>query len=153
MFANRLKEEVCYHNFNHSKLVVNKIKEIGEYYKLSIEEQENLIYAGWLHDVGYWEGRGEGHEERGADLTQEWLSKFGLPQVRIDRIKSAILATKVPQTPKDLLESIICDADLFHLSSDKFYEQTILLKQERENILDEKIKLADWLKGSHSFMK
>lgn len=152
MFANRLKKEVCYHNLSHTKQVVKKVKEIGNYYKLGKEDQEDLFYAGWLHDVGYWEGQADGHEERGAELTQEWLTEYGLPQGRIDRIKSAILATKVPQKPQNLIESIICDADLYHLSSDKFYDQTLLLKQERENIINQELELADWLKGSQAFM-
>jgi len=152
MFANRLKKEVCYHNLNHTKQVVKKVKEIAEYYKLGEVEQEELFYSGWLHDVGYWDGEADGHEARGAQLTQEWLTEYGLSQERIDVIKSAILATKVPQNPQNLLESIICDADLYHLSSGKFYEQTILLKQERENIINEDLDMADWLKGSQTFM-
>ena len=132
MFENRQKSEVCYHNMDHSLQIVKKVAEIGEYYNLSKEEKEDLYVAGWMHDIGYWEGKGEGHEIKGSEMAQKYLIELGLNQERVDRIKSLILATKVPQNPKNLLVEIICDADLFHLSSEGFFEQTLLLKKEKE---------------------
>ncbi|WP_234982148.1 Pycsar system effector family protein [Algoriphagus halophilus] len=153
MFANRQMPEVCYHNLDHTLLIVEKVNEIGKYYQLSDQDLEDLFYAGWLHDVGYWDGVAEGHEQQGADLAQNCLTELGLPDERVQRIKSAILATKVPQKPKDLFESIICDSDLYHLSSDLFYEQTLLLRKEKESALGKKIPLEEWLKGTRDFME
>lgn len=152
MFANRQMKEVCYHNLDHTLLIVTKVQELGAYYDLPKEEMENLFFAGWLHDIGYWDGVAEGHEAKGAELAQKCLLEIGLDQARIDRIKAAILATRVPQYPSNIIESIICDADLYHLSSDQFYEQTLLLKKEKELILGEKISLPEWLKGTRNFM-
>ena len=152
MFANRQMPEVCYHNLDHTLLIVEKVNEIGKYYKLPEQDLEDLFYAGWLHDVGYWDGIAEGHEKQGADLAQSCLTELGLPEERIQRIQSAILATKVPQKPKDLFESIICDSDLYHLSSNLFYEQTLLLKKEKESALGKEIPLVEWLNGTKSFM-
>jgi hypothetical protein len=153
MFSSKQKEEVCYHNLDHTLLIVDKVKEIGEYHKLPKKDLEDLFFAGWLHDVGYWDGIAEGHEKLGADLAMTCLQELGLPLDRIHRIQSAILATKVPQQPKDLFESIICDSDLYHLSSDLFYEQTLLLRKEKESVLGKKIPLIEWLKGTKDFMK
>lgn len=152
MFDDCQKSEVCYHNLNHTLQIVEKVKEIGEYYKLEKEEQDDLFYAGWMHDIGYWNGKGEGHEARGAEMAEEYLIELGLGEQRIERIKSIILATRIPQNPQNLLEEIICDADLYHFSSDRFFDQTLLLKQEKENSGFEKIPLIDWLKGSKQFM-
>ncbi|AKP50760.1 Pycsar system effector family protein [Cyclobacterium amurskyense] len=152
MFENRQKSEVCYHNMDHSLQIVKKVAEIGEYYNLSKEEKEDLYVAGWMHDIGYWEGKGEGHEIKGSEMAQKYLIELGLNQERVDRIKSLILATKVPQNPKNLLEEIICDADLFHLSSERFFEQTLLLKKEKTNLGFEKTSLSEWLKDSRLFM-
>ncbi|EPR68379.1 HD domain-containing protein [Cyclobacterium qasimii] len=132
MFENRQKSEVCYHNMDHSLQIVKKVAEIGEHYKLSTQEKEDLFFAGWMHDIGYWEGKGEGHELKGSEMAQDYLIELGLSQERVDRIKSLILATKIPQNPHNLLEEIICDADLFHLSSERFFEQTLLLKKEKQ---------------------
>lgn len=152
MFENRQKSEICYHNLAHTLQIVEKVNEIGDYYKLGKEEQDDLFFAGWMHDIGYWEGKGEGHEVRGAEMAEEYLIQLGISKERVDRIKSLILATKIPQDPKNLLEEIICDADLYHLSSDQFYEQTLLLKKEKENSGYEKVPLSDWLRGSQAFM-
>ena len=152
MFENRQKSEVCFHNLDHTLQIVEKVKEIGDYYKLKEEEQEDLFFAGWMHDVGYWEGTREGHEMRGAEMAQDYLLELGVSKERVDRIKSIILATRVPQNPQNLLEEIICDSDLYHLSSDRFFDQTLLLKKENENCGNGKISLTDWLKASKVFM-
>lgn len=153
MFKSCQKSELCYHNLDHTTQIVNKAQEIGEYYAIGKDEQEDLFFAAWMHDIGYWEGKGEGHEARGAATAEKYLTELGLSMVRIERVKSIILATKVPQNPQNLLEKIICDADLFHLSSDSFFDQTLLLKQEHENSGRGNFALIDWLKRSYKFMK
>tara|TARA_R110002012_G_scaffold124377_3_gene275475 strand:+ start:12143 stop:12754 length:612 start_codon:yes stop_codon:yes gene_type:complete len=153
LFAERLNPAVCYHNLDHTLSIVDKVNEIGEYHQLDKEQLENLFFAGWLHDVGYWEGIAIEHEERGANFAQDFLMEFGLPEARIEVICSAIRATKVPQKPRNLMESIICDADLYHLSSDQFYEQTLLLKQEFEQLNNQSVDLLGWLRNSEKFMK
>src|SRR5690606_4343989 len=71
---------------------------------------------------------------------------------RVGRIKSLILSTKVPQNPQNLLEEIICDADLYHLGSEGFLEQSLLLKREKEYSEQREIPLIDWLKQTRDFM-
>jgi len=152
MFAERLNTDVCYHNIDHTLSIVAKVKEIGDYYQLDQDQLEDLFYAGWLHDVGYWEGVALDHERRGADFAKEFLKQFGVKQDRIRKICGAILATKVPQQPTNLIESIICDADLYHLSSDECFAQTMLLKKEYEQLNDDPVDLLDWLRNSEKFM-
>ncbi|MFZ4613673.1 MAG: phosphohydrolase, partial [Bacteroidia bacterium] len=48
----------------------------------------------------------------------------------IDTICRLILATKVPQKPNDILEMIMCDADLDYLGTDSFDEISNNLKKE-----------------------
>ena len=153
MFKNHQKSEVCYHNMDHSMQLVKVVAEIGDYYKLSQEEKNDLHIAAWMHDIGYWEVKGEGHEEKGAKMAQEYLTELGFEQERIDRIKSLILATRMPQKPKNLLEEIICDADLYHLSSEKYFDHTVLLKKEKANLGFGKTSLIDWLRESKLFMQ
>ena len=40
----------------------------------------------------------------------------------IEIVSGLIRATKIPQAPKNLLEEIICDADLDYLGRNDFYE-------------------------------
>ncbi|SFT38681.1 HD domain-containing protein [Algoriphagus locisalis] len=153
MFAEQLIPEVCYHNLDHTLSIVSKVKEIGESYQLDKIELENLFISGWLHDVGYWGGVAEDHEKRGAEFALEFLEKFQVPKNRITMICQAILATKIPQKPQNLMDSIICDADLYHLSSDQFYDQTLLLKKENEQLTGKSVELLAWLRNSEKFME
>ncbi|WP_339868185.1 HD domain-containing protein [uncultured Algoriphagus sp.] len=152
LFAERLNPDVCYHNIDHTLSIVAKVKEIGLYYNLEQEQLDELFIAGWLHDVGYWNGVAIDHELRGAAFAREFLKQYDVSEEGIERICGAILATKVPQQPHNLMESIICDADLYHLSSDQCYAQTLLLKKETEQLSGNPIELLDWLKNSEKFM-
>ncbi|MEB2785195.1 HD domain-containing protein [Algoriphagus persicinus] len=152
MFAERLNPDVCYHNLDHTLSIVAKVEEIGTYFQMDQTDLEDLFLSGWLHDVGYWEGVALDHERRGADFARVFLKQFEVSQDRIDRICAAILATKVPQQPQNLMDSIICDADLYHLSSDQFYAQTLLLKKENEQLNGRPVELLGWLRNSESFM-
>lgn len=146
-------KEVVYHNLSHTEYIVEKVAEIAKYYNLPEQDQENLFFAGWLHDVGYWTGEGKGHEQRGCAFSQICLTEFGLSQDRISRIKSGILATKIPQTPQNLFESILCDADLYHLGTPEFLEKTYLLKEEFDRLGKEPISEVDWLKQTLVFVQ
>ena len=61
-----------------------------------------------------------------------------------------ILATKIPQTPKNLLEQIICDADLDYLGRPDYAENSQLLLQEL--LLTKKINKTEWLRIQDSFL-
>jgi hypothetical protein len=153
MFDNRQRAEVCYHNLHHSRQIVEHVTKVGDYYGLGKTDMEDLIFAAWMHDVGYWEGEALGHEARGAVIAEAYLTgQMGLSYERVARIKSLILSTQVPQNPKNLLEEIICDADLFHLGLEDFFAQSLLLKEEKENTGHQKIPLIEWLKETREFM-
>src|SRR5690606_38150499 len=69
-----------------------------------------------------------------------FLSERGVDPNIIDAVSGCILATRLPQQPNTLLESIVCDADLFHLGGDNFLERDALMKREysETNVLEEK---------------
>lgn len=146
-------KEVVYHNLSHTEYIVEKVAEIANYYNLQEQDKEDLFYAGWLHDVGYWDGQGSGHEQRGCEFSQNCLLDFGLPQERINRIKAGILATKLPQNPQNLFESILCDADLYHTGTAGFLAKTYLLKEELERLGNGPFSEVDWLKKSLLFIQ
>jgi len=45
-------------------------------------------------------------------------------------VRTAILATKVPQRPQDKISEVLCDADLMHLTSEDYFEQMEKLRME-----------------------
>lgn len=146
------RKELVYHNLRHSEFIVEKVLEIAKFYNLASEDLDDLFFAAWLHDIGYLEGSNEGHELRGGELAQTCLSELGLSQDRIDRIRSGILATRMPQRPINLFESIICDADLYHLGTVEFLDKSYLLKLEQENLGQGPFSEVEWLKKSLQFV-
>jgi uncharacterized membrane-anchored protein YitT (DUF2179 family) len=62
------------------------------------------------------------------------------------------MVTKLPQKPADTLEKILCDADLFYLGSDKYFEYAGKLHDEF--LATHKIKAgADWNKVQIDFIR
>ena len=120
--ADKLDEKMCYHNLNHTLEVVEAAEIIGRGCKLNEDELEQVIIAAWFHDIGYYNGR-EDHELQSAELARSFLIKTSFPAYKIENVCSSILATKIPQSPKNLLEQVLCDADLYHLSTEKFFEK------------------------------
>ena len=55
-----------------------------------------------------------------SKYAQKFLPEYGYSKSQIEKISQLILATKVPQTPKNKLEKIICDADLDYLGREDF---------------------------------
>ncbi|MFH1053309.1 MAG: hypothetical protein V1740_02715 [Candidatus Woesearchaeota archaeon] len=64
-----------------------------------------------LHDIGNLVNR-KGHEEIGAKISELMLPIYGADQEDIKVVRGIIIATQLPQQPKNLLEQIACDADL-----------------------------------------
>ena len=75
--------------------------------------------AAWFHDIGHLI-KYKGHERESQKLAWNWLQRESYPSDKMKIILSCIAATQLPQTPKNLLEQVICDADLFHLSLEEY---------------------------------
>ena len=48
-------------------------------------------------------------------------TKENYPTEKMESVLACIGATIMPQQPTNLLEEIICDADLYHLSLDEYF--------------------------------
>ncbi|MFD1164001.1 Pycsar system effector family protein [Sphingobacterium daejeonense] len=136
--------EYCFHNGHHTLDVVTATQEMADHYSLNSEDRFIVVCAAYFHDTGYLSGGAEGHEERSAKIAENFLTAHKVSEVMIERVKSCILATKMPQTPRNLLESILCDADLFHLGTQDFEERNKLMLQEAEFSNGSKIEKSTW---------
>lgn len=147
----------CFHDATHMDDVVSATQEMAAYYKLPEQDRFALVFAAYFHDLGYCVGGADGHEQRSVDLAMNFLQREGIPDELRDKVKGCILATRVPQSPKNLLEEIICDADLFHLGSDAFEMRNQLMHQEAEKVVGTKIPKNQWrqqtiqLLNNHSY--
>jgi len=137
-------EWVTYHNFEHAKAVAKASKAIGTACGLSAEELEEVILAAWFHDAGYVEAI-EGHEEKSVEIATAFLREAGYPPERIAKVAACIRATKMPQNPRNLMEQVLCDADISHLASKDFLDVSELIRLEIEHRMGRKLSEAEWL--------
>lgn len=128
-FEEHIPNEYTYHNFPHTREVVEAAIELGLQYNLGEDEMEHLQLAAWFHDAGYF-GGAEGHEERSCQLAEKFLRQHGYPEEGIASILSGIRATRMPHKPQRLIESILCDADLSHLGNELYWDRCGRLRQE-----------------------
>jgi len=152
-FDGHVDEKLIYHNREHTEKVVEAARLIGNHYQLKEKEFFIVNVAAWFHDLGYFNGGSAGHEEKGAIMAETFLAGTGIESSITESIKNCIRATRLPQTPTGLLEEIVCDSDLFHLSTDEFMRRNKLLRKEMEAVRNKKISKDEWRKSSVRFME
>jgi predicted metal-dependent HD superfamily phosphohydrolase len=136
-------EKLPYHNLKHTQSVASYAKQFGHHYQLSERELFIVVASAWLHDLGYGVDR-ENHEAEGATAAGIFLVNLGVADVDIETIKGCILATRLPQNPHNLLEEIVCDADLWHLGTSNFGELSKMMRKEMEDVNHKKIDKGEW---------
>jgi uncharacterized protein len=138
---NEVPANLHYHGYHHTLDVMQAAMEIAEEEKINKEEKKLLRIAVAFHDVGFIYVYKD-HEEKGCDMAKEFLPGFGLSNDQINIICGMIMATKIPQQPKNLLEQIIADADLDYLGREDVHPIAETLFKELKiyaGITDEKI--------------
>ncbi|MES2775707.1 MAG: Pycsar system effector family protein [Bacteroidota bacterium] len=153
LFHAHTKEGCVYHNISHTENVVSRAGEIGRFYQLDDRDFFTVVTAAWFHDVGYYTGQPVGHEQRGAELAENFLKSKGLDDESIQKIKGCIMATQMPQQPHGLLEQIVCDADLYHLGTPQFAEMNKKMRKEVEWRTGKKISKQDWREGAVTLLE
>src|SRR5688500_3246930 len=152
VFKNRAFEKHVFHNLDHTQDVVNAVQVVGQHANLSADEMESALIAAWLHDVGY-ENGSKNHERASAQKAQELLETMGATQHKIAEVTDAILATHMPQNPRTKVSKVLCDADLYHLSTEQCQEKSNMLKAEREALGTSEISNEDWTNSTIDFME
>ncbi len=127
-----LPPQRTYHCLEHTHDVYASVIDIAEQEGVGGEDLVLLKVAALFHDSGFLLGDHE-HEVAGCRIVEEQLPGFGFNPTQLDRIQSMIMATKVPQSPKDHLERILCDADLDYLGRNDFKRIGDTLYQELRN--------------------
>ena len=139
------------HNFKHTTEVVDAIKKISSKSELSEEDTEIVVLAGWFHDSGFTQ-RNENHEDASIEIAKNFLKENNYPEEKIEKIINCINATRYPQKPGNLLEEIICDADLFHLGTKDYEDKSDLLRVEWEKTANKEYTQLEWIKLNIDFL-
>lgn len=152
VFRDPVFEKQFFHNLRHTEDVVAAVKDIGLRSDLTDDEMEIAIVAAWLHDLGYKYGA-ENHEESSARLAEELLERLAVPMKKIKVISSVILSTRIPQKPKTVIEKVLCDADLYHLSNKTFSEKSEKLREEWKATGLREMTDQEWVQHNIDFMQ
>jgi len=150
LFKEKTPAVNIYHDLSHTQSVVQSIKKMGSASGLSDSEMEIVLIAGWFHDIGYFD-TGDEHEEKSVEYAKEFLKGRKYPDENIDKIISCIRATKIPSNPKNLMEEVICDADLHHLGIKDFFDKNELFRAEYEKRNNTLYSEFDWIKNNIDF--
>ncbi len=139
-----------YHNYKHTIDVINQAELIGYGEGVSDEEILLLKTAALFHDAGHIISY-QDHEYYGCQIAKEYLPKYNYTPEQIEKVCELIMATKLPPNPKNLLEKIMCDADLDYLGREDFIPVSNTLYEELK--AQGKIKsLNEWNKLQVKFL-
>lgn len=121
---------LTYHTASHTEDVLCACERIALEEGVSNKKQLLLLkIAALYHDTGFLFVY-KGHEEKSCEIVRKDLSKSELTNDDIQAICALIMATKIPQSPKNHLEEIICDADLDYLGRNDFGKISKNLRNE-----------------------
>ena len=152
LLDNELSKDCLFHTINHTLEVVRNAEIIGDYSNLCEECKDILHIAGLFHDVGYIDSY-ENHEAESAAYVSRFLKSKNIKVSIIKQVVESILATKMPQQPKDDISKVLCDADLMNITFDDYFEQIDLMRREWEQMGKAKLNKQEAYKTSLEFFK
>lgn len=150
-----LPESLSYHNVHHTKYVVEKSVKLAASENITGRELDLIKIAALYHDTGFLFSYKE-HENLGCQIASKDLQESFLDPGEIEKVCGMIAATKIPQRPKNILEKIVADADLFYMGTPNYKKFSEKLYKELKHF-DPSINDEKWLKiqvdflSSHSY--
>jgi len=152
-FEKHVHRQFPYHNKLHTENVVAAVTQIANHYQLNEHDFFVVVTAACFHDMGYYLGDAQGHEEKGAAMAAEFLKDAGADEASIQQVKGCIIATQMPQKPNNLLEQIVCDGDLFHFGTDNFEKLNKLMRRETAERRGIEIDKKEWRRGTIALLQ
>ncbi len=112
-------EHYTYHSVVHTKYVLKMAEYLAQRQGVKGHNMLLLKVAALYHDIGFTINHVE-HETIGCGIARKELPGYGFTDDDIEKICGMIMATRIPQKPKNFLEEILADADLEYLSTESF---------------------------------
>jgi hypothetical protein len=136
LLADKLPSTFVFHNFNHALLVKKYAETIGEQADLTADEMNILRICALFHETGYVNSH-ENYIEESIIIASAFLAEHEVDQQIIDHIAEIIRSRNFPQSPKDKIAEVLCDADMMYITTesgieqfDLLYEETVMLKKK-----------------------
>lgn len=152
---NKLEKELdprlTYHSISHTLDVLESAVRLAGLEKMSPEDIQLLKTACLFHDSGMMVTY-RGHEEASIQICRQTLPSFNYNQDETETVCRMILTTKLPQCASDLLDKILCDADLDYLGRPDFFMISHRLKYEWDVLNIHPTTLQEWYKIQRDFL-
>ena len=152
LMAKQLSPDLLFHNFHHTLNVVRGVRTIGRNLQLPSDQLEILLLAAWFHDSGHIKTY-KGHEIESQHLAKVFLERHHYPAEKTAEVLACIGATQMPQQPQNLLQQVICDADLFHLSLSEYPHLQHQLREEWSRVFNKTYSDDQWTEENLSFLE
>jgi uncharacterized protein len=154
--VNRLERELSpnllYHGIAHTREeVIPAVETLANMEGIKGKVLYLLLTAAWFHDIGYVE-QATYHELISARIAVQALPSFGYRDNEVEIVRWAILATALPQSPRNLLEEILADADLDVLGREDFMLRNGDLRRELA-FLGREFTDEEWYTGQLKFVE
>ena len=155
LLSHKLSKDIRFHSLQHTQEVVAACEKLAESIQLPDDDRFALAIAAWFHDTGYTGGKAKDHETVSMQLASGFLAAHSATEDLKNKVTGCINATRIPQSPRNIMEQIICDADLFHLGTDSFKEKSRLLREELEEFGKKRKEISkkDWRKINIRFLE
>jgi predicted metal-dependent HD superfamily phosphohydrolase len=115
-----LDARLTYHSVGHTIDVLTQVERIAKEEELNDDRDIYLLkIAALYHDTGFLHTYSH-HEEKSCEIFLNDSRYFDLTPEEVQKIVELIMVTKIPQNPQNLMEKIICDADLDYLGRKDF---------------------------------
>jgi uncharacterized protein len=118
--ASELPPGLSYHSVDHILDVYSACEMLAKAENIEGGELELLLTGALYHDSGFLI-QSKDHEKVSCRIAQTYLPGFDYSPEQIDIVCAMIMATKLPQSPQNKLEELLCDADLDYLGRDDFF--------------------------------
>ena len=151
-FNEHSNDKLVYHDLAHTRGVVKAVIQIANHYQLNDRDFFIVVAGAWFHDTGYMIKPSE-HEAKGAELAEVFLRSHQIDEKTIGEVVKAIRSTQLPQSPSNLNEQILCDADLFHLGSEDFAQRSKKLLEEIALLHHKELSKKEWREKDLAFLK
>ena len=148
----KLPKSFTHHNTVHTQRVLDACVKLGNLEQINQDQQLLLNTAALYHDTGYLT-RYNNNEKFGVKIAKKRLPFFDYSKDQIKEIEDMIYATRLSQhnseiiqsaNQDNILEKILCDADLYHLGHPNFLEERDRLRTEL-NDNGVRIKKDEWI--------
>ncbi|MFZ2096052.1 MAG: hypothetical protein WAV05_05370 [Anaerolineales bacterium] len=147
-----LSPSLTYHGLVHTiQEVIPAAEQLATLEKVGDEDRLLILTAAYFHDLGFIRQR-DGHEAVSILYAEAALPTFGYSQDQIAVIRGIIRATCLPQSPTNLLERIMADADLDYLGHEDYWRRSNDFRQELENY-GRKFSDEEWCLYQLNFMQ